>query len=111
MTDCKCLLLANLTLGGNRFEGLRCPACIDAIIEAKNQLVRELQGEAKARELLLAGMGSQAEICDSLKQSNRTLARDLAATVAALEALRDDVARWEAQAAGFLNDAKAMGVG
>lgn len=51
--------------------GLRCAACLDAIVEAKNQAVREIQGWTKAEALLRAGMGSQVELMDALKQKCR----------------------------------------
>jgi hypothetical protein len=38
---CRCHLLARVVVGGTEFRGLRCPACIDAILESKNELVRE----------------------------------------------------------------------
>lgn len=43
MSHCKCALLHKVQTGGVEFYNLRCPACADAIVEAKNELVRENQ--------------------------------------------------------------------
>lgn len=39
--ECRCNALARVVAGGVEFRNLRCPACVDAILEAKNELVRE----------------------------------------------------------------------
>jgi hypothetical protein len=39
--ECRCHLLTRVVAGGAEFKGLRCPACIDAVLESKNEVVRE----------------------------------------------------------------------
>lgn len=41
VNDCQCNKLKRVVVGGLELLNLRCPHCIDAIMEAKNELVRE----------------------------------------------------------------------
>lgn len=55
------------------------PAQSENVIAAGvRELALELDGERKANALLLAGMESQSELMDGLKQENRALKADLA---------------------------------
>lgn len=47
--------------------------CVAVLALERNQLQAALVGERKANRLLLAGMESQAELADALKQEVRTL--------------------------------------
>jgi hypothetical protein len=38
---CHCNLLKKIVVGNIQFLNLRCPLCIDQVMEAKNELVRE----------------------------------------------------------------------
>lgn len=38
---CQCNRLARVVVGGFEFKGLHCPHCVDMVLEAKNELVRE----------------------------------------------------------------------
>jgi hypothetical protein len=42
MNLCQCRKLTRVVVGGLEFLNLRCPHCIDSIIESKNELVREV---------------------------------------------------------------------
>ena len=53
--NCQCNKLMRVAVGQTEFRGLRCPHCVDAILEAKNEVIREnyrlLKGDFTPEEL------------------------------------------------------------
>jgi hypothetical protein len=75
---CYCVHLRQVHAGSLEFRGLRCPFCLDALLDKCNDLVRdnhrlgfEIEGVKKANALLMKGMESQCELMHELKQKLR----------------------------------------
>lgn len=76
MSDkCRCHDLQQVLVGRFIYRGLRCPHCIDLILEAKNELVREnnaLLGKLRDRENVSAFSISTSDAATGQDASERS---------------------------------------